>query len=29
VREGAILGLDLPDLVRRHTAMSRWLLRQD
>lgn len=29
IREGAILGLDLPDLVRRHTAMSRWLLRQE
>lgn len=28
VREGAIVGLDLPDLVRRHTAMSRSLLRE-
>ncbi len=27
VREGHIEGLDLPDLVRRHTAMSRALLR--
>ncbi len=27
VRDGAIVGLDLPDLVRRHTAMSRALLR--
>lgn len=28
VRDGAIVGLDLPDLVRRHTAMSQRLLNR-